>query len=224
VKQPFEIITFDCYGTLIDWERGISEAFLEAAAADGVTLDRKMVLAAYEQVEPLVEGEQYRSYREVLTETASRVAHMLGWPVAYERAIFLHDSLPRWRPFPDTNPALGRLGGAGYRLGILSNTDDDLIAATRKHFAVDFELVITAQQVRSYKPNPAHWLAARKHIGATPWLHAAQSNLHDIVPTNVLGIPNAWINRRSDTALPGGTPSYELASMAAFAEAFAPSS
>ncbi len=221
MKQPFEIITFDCYGTLIDWEQGISEAFLDAAAADGVTLERKIVLAAYEQVEPLVEGKQYLSYREVLTETASRVAHMLGWPVAYERAIFLHDTMPRWRPFPDTNVALERLRGAGYRLGILSNTDDDLFAATRKHFTVDFDLVITAQQVRSYKPQHAHWIAARKVIGATPWLHAARSNFHDIVPTNVLGIPNAWINRTVDTAYPGGTPSYEFASMAAFADAFA---
>lgn len=220
MKQPFETITFDCYGTLIDWERGISESFLDAAAADGVTLDRGIVLAAYAQVEPLVEGEQYLSYREVLTETACRVAHMLGWPVAYERAIFLHDSLPRWRPFPDTNAALERLHAAGYRLGILSNTDDDLLAATRKHFTVDFDPVITAQQVRSYKPNPAHWHAARKLIGATPWLHAAQSNHHDIVPTNVLGIPNAWINRKGESALSGGTPSYEFASMAAFAEAF----
>jgi len=119
VSAPFDIVTFDCYGTLIDWESGIAEAFLRAAAEDGVTLDRKAVLDAYASVEPHVEQEHYRPYREVLAETATRVAHSLGWPLAFERAHFLAASLPEWRPFADTNPALERLHGAGIRLGIL---------------------------------------------------------------------------------------------------------
>ncbi|HEV2719662.1 MAG TPA: HAD-IA family hydrolase [Thermoanaerobaculia bacterium] len=98
--------------------------------------------------------------------------------------------------FPDTNAALERLRGAGYRLGILSNVDDDLLAATRRHFSVGFDLIVTAQQVRSYKPGHAHFLEARKRIGEARWLHAAESNFHDIVPANALGIENAWINRR----------------------------
>ncbi len=216
--RAYDVITFDCYGTLIDWESGIAGAFAEAAAEDGVALDRHAVLRAYAEVEPQVEREWYRPYREVLQETASRVAHMLGWPVPYERCTFLALSLPRWKPFPDTNPALEQLAAAGCRLGILSNIDDDLIAETRKHFGVAFDPIVTAQQVRSYKPAPAHFTAARGRIGSARWLHAAQSNLHDIVPCNALGIPTAWINRKGERALPGGTPTHELRDVAELAQ------
>jgi 2-haloalkanoic acid dehalogenase type II len=211
-QQPFGIITFDCYGTLIDWESGITAAFRDA----GATAPPAAILRHHAQIEPLVEQDGHRSYREVLTEVAQQIAARIGWQTD---GTFLPESLPRWAPFPDTNEALERLASSGYRLGILSNTDDDLIAATRKHFTVDFELVITAQQVGSYKPAPAHFLTARERIGPTPWLHAAQSNFHDIVPTNRLGIPNAWINRKDEQALPGGTPTYEYPDMASFATA-----
>ena len=216
--RPFDVITFDCYGTLIDWEAGIAEAFLQTAAEDGIRLDAQTVLGAYASVEPVVEQEGYRRYTDVLTETAARVAHMLGWPIAYERATFLASTLRYWRPFPDTNAALERLQAAGYRLGILSNTDDDLLAQTRRHFTVDFPLIGTAQQVRSYKPAPAHFLTARERIGDARWLHAAESNFHDIVPTSSMGIPNAWINRRRQQPLPGGVPGRELPDLAGLAD------
>src|SRR5437867_10721215 len=134
MKRLYDIITFDCYGTLIDWESGISGAFLRTAAADGVTLEGAAALATYGALEPLVEAEAHRSYRDVLTETARRTAARLGWRLSEQRAGFLAESLPAWRPFLDTNPALERLAAAGYRLGILSNVDDDLLAATRGHF------------------------------------------------------------------------------------------
>jgi len=219
--RPYDVITFDCYGTLIDWESAIAGAFAEAAAEDGVALDRPSVLHAYELVEPQVEREFYRPYRDVLHETAFRVAQMLGWRVAYERCSFLALSLPRWTPFADTNAALEQLAAAGCRLGILSNVYDDLIAETRKHFRVPFDLVITAQQVRSYKPAPAHFTAARERIGNARWLHAAQSNYHDIVPCNALGIPTAWINRKGERPLPGGTPMHEFRDVAGLAGAIA---
>src|SRR5205085_128228 len=114
----------------------------------------------------------------------------------------------------DTNRALERLKAAGIRLGILSNVDDDLLERTRVHFTVAFELIVTAQQVGSYKPAPNHFRAARERIGeGVRWLHAAQSNFHDIVPTNALGIPNAWINRKHGVAAPGGTPMYEYSNL-----------
>jgi 2-haloalkanoic acid dehalogenase type II len=204
--REFDIITFDCYGTLIDWESGIRAAFM-AAGVDG-----DAALRAYAEIEPVVEHEKYRSYREVLKETARRIAPKVT-------TNFLADSLPSWKPFSDTNPSLERLRRAGIRLGILSNVDDDLIAETRKHFTVDFDLVITAQQVRSYKPGHAHFLTARERIGDAKWLHAAQSNFHDIVPANQLGIANAWINRRGQKALPGGTPTYEFRDLEGFADA-----
>jgi len=215
----YEVITFDCYGTLIDWESGIWRAFERAAHADGVTIDRQEILRAYAVVEAAVERETYRTYRETLGETALRTAHALGWRLEYSE--FLAESLPSWKLFPDNNPALERLRGAGIRLGILSNVDDDLIAATRKHFTVDFDVIVTAQQVRSYKPGHAHFIEARKRIGNSPWLHAAQSNLHDIVPANALGIANAWINRHSEKPLAGGSPTYEFANLTQLADAMA---
>ena len=214
----FDIVTFDCYGTLIDWENGIAEAFRMAAESDGVHIARDDVLRAYAMIEPIVEQERYRSYREVLTETAARIAHMYGWPLSYERAGFLAASLPSWKPFDDTNLALERLSAAGYELGILTNCDDDLIAATQKHFTVEFKLVVTAQQVRSYKPAAPHFVTAREKIGSSRWLHAAQSNFHDIIPANSLNIPNAWINRRHETPLPGGIPGRELANVEGLAD------
>ena len=217
MKKEFDYVTFDCYGTLIDWETGIREAFINAAAGDGVRLDPDLIIKAYSDVERVVEGERYLRYRDVLAESATRAAHALGWRVSY--AGFLADSLPFWRPFADTNPALQRLREAGIRLGILSNVDDDLLTKTRQHFPVDFDLIITAQQVGSYKPAPMHFLTARERLGRARWLHAAQSNVHDIVPTNALGIPNAWINRKSGRALPGGNPTMEFADLAGLANA-----
>lgn len=220
MDRRFDIITFDCYGTLIDWESGIAEAILQAAQRDGIALHRDQVLRAYETIEPAVEHEPFLPYREVLAETAMRLARQFDWPL--DQGTFLPSSLPTWLPFADTNPALERLREAGYRLGILSNVDDDLLTETRRHFTVDFDLIITAQQVRSYKPAPGHFLAARERIGSARWLHAAQSNFHDVVPVNAMNIPTAWVNRRSDKPLSGGVPTYEVRDMAGLADLLAP--
>ena|ERR1051326_1416515 len=215
----FDFVTFDCYGTLIDWESGIADAFDEAMQRDGIRISRDDVLRAYAAIEPLVEQERYRSYRDVLTETAMRVANMYGWPLAYARAEFLAESLPHWKPFDDTNAALERMRAAGIKLGILTNCDDDLNAATRRnHFTVEFDLVITAQHVRAYKPAPAHFDAARERIGNARWLHAAQSDFHDIVPCNLFDVPNAWINRKKEMPLAGGVPTYEFEDVKGLAE------
>lgn len=224
MERLYDIVTFDCYGTLIDWETGISRAFAEAAAADGRRLDPAAVLEAYAEEEPVVEAESYRRYGDVLTETARRVAARLGWPLSGERARFLAESLPGWPPFPDTNPALERLAAAGYRLGILSNVDDDLLEATRRHFTVGFDtrLIVTAQQVGSYKPAAGHFETARQRIGGSRWLHAAQSYFHDVVPARALGIPVAWINRKGEAAADGGRADYEFRTLAELADWLAP--
>jgi 2-haloalkanoic acid dehalogenase type II len=218
MDRRYDIVTFDCYGTLIDWESGIAHAFIRAAAADGVALQRQDVLREYARIEPEVQHEHYRPYREVLTAAAQQVAGALGWTTD---GAFLPESLPSWTPFPDTNRALERLRAAGYRIGVLSNVDDDLFAETRRHFTVDLDLLVTAQQVRSYKPGHAHFNEARQRIGDARWLHAAQSNFHDIVPANALGIPTAWVNRHGATALPGGMPSYEVRDLAGLGELLA---
>lgn len=223
--RRFEIVTFDCYGTLIDWEGGIRAAFAGAARAAGLALDPAAALAAYADIEPGVEAEAYRSYREVLAESARRVAERLGWPratLAGRAAHFLPDSLPDWPPFPDTNPALARLAAAGCRLGILSNVDDALLAATRRHFTAPFDLVITAQQVGSYKPVAGHFVTARQRIGGRPWLHAAQSYFHDVQPARALGIPTAWVNRKAERASDGGRADHEFRTLAELADWLAP--
>jgi 2-haloalkanoic acid dehalogenase type II len=215
----FDWITFDCYGTLIDWELGISLAFAQTAARQRESLDVAAVLKAYADVEPLVEAGPYRRYREVLAATAVRVAKRLGWAELDERAAFLAESLPSWPPFPDTNPALRRLAGAGVRLGILSNVDDDLLAGTRRHLEVPFDLIVTAEQVRSYKPAHGHFTAARTRLpdGAL-WLHAAQSYFHDVVPCLEMGVPVAWINRKGQDAGAGGPPNHEFRDLTALAD------
>jgi 2-haloalkanoic acid dehalogenase type II len=200
VTRRYDVVTFDCYGTLIDWEEGIGTAFVREAAEDGLVLDRSRVLTAYHELEPQIEAVAYRSYREVQAVTAIRVAQRLGWLLSAERARFLADSLPDRKPFSDTNAALEQLVASGYRLGILSNVDDDLLSATRRHFKVSAHVVVTAQQVRSYKPAPGHFEEARRRVGDARWLHAAQSFFHDVVPARNLGIPVAWVNRKAERA------------------------
>ena len=220
--RPYDVVTFDCYGTLVDWEAGIARAFAAAAARDGVRLDPGPVLDAYMAIERVVEAESYRTYRDILIETARRVAARLDWALDPARAEFLPQSVGDWPPFTDTNPALERLAAAGYRLGILSNVDDDLLAATRKRLAVPFEIIVTAQQVRSYKPEPAHWHEARRRIGDARWLHAAQSYYHDVTAARGLGIPVAWINRKDQPVGGAGPPDRTLRHLTALADWLAP--
>ncbi len=216
--RPYDVITFDCYGTLIDWNAGIAAAFRDAARRDGVALEREAVLAAYHALEPDVEAGPFRPYREVLAETARRVAERLGWTLPPARAGFLTESLPHWPPFPDTNPALARLAAAGYTLGILSNVDDDLLAGTRRQLRVPFAFTITAQQVGSYKPAPGHFLAGRERAAGHRWLHAAQSYFHDVAPAAALGIPVAWVNRLRERPAGTARPLRELSSLAELAD------
>jgi 2-haloalkanoic acid dehalogenase type II len=171
--------------------------------------------------EPAVESGPYKSYRDVLNETAGRVAARLRWNITKERAGFLAASVEGWEPFPDTNAALERLRQR-HILGILSNTDDDLLARTRRHLSVDFGLVVTAQQVRSYKPAAAHFKEALAWAGGRRLLHAAQSYFHDIVPTSAMGIPSAWIKRKSeDTAQLDARPAYVVRDLASLADVLA---
>ncbi|MGD2135694.1 MAG: HAD-IA family hydrolase [Gemmatimonadales bacterium] len=211
-------LTFDCYGTLVDWETGIVEACRAAAAADGVTLDRETVLRVHAEVEPAVQAERFRSYRDVLIEVAHAIGRAAGWTLSRERAAFLPESLPQWPPFPETNGALRALARRGHPLGVLSNVDDALLAGTLDQLAVRFDLLVTAEQVRSYKPAIAHFERARRHVGARDWLHVAQSWFHDIAPAHALGIPAVWINRKGETPVGDAAPLAEVPTLAAFVE------
>jgi 2-haloalkanoic acid dehalogenase type II len=218
--RAYDIVTFDCYGTLIDWERGIREAFAAEATRLGVPVDADRALGLYHEIEPVVEAEPYRRYRDVLTETARRIAARLAWPLPEARADFLAESLPYWRPFPDTNRGLVALTGAGYDLGILSNVDDDLLAWTRRHLLAFFKIVVTAEQVGAYKPATPHFVTARERIGNRRWLHAARSQFHDIAPARALGIPVAWIDRAHEPEPPraGGEPVPTFPTLVALAD------
>ncbi|GIW72993.1 MAG: haloacid dehalogenase [Planctomycetota bacterium] len=197
--MAWETITLDCYGTLIDWEAGIGRAFAREARRDGLELEPRRVVAIYHQVEPELQAGAFRSYREILGEAALRVAARLGWRLPAERAGFLAASLPDWPVFPDTRRALQRLGRR-YQLAILSNVDDDLLAATLARLGVRVDWTVTAEQVRSYKPGPAHFEAALRRLGGQGerLLHAAQSLFHDIRPASAAGLACAWVNRKRE--------------------------
>jgi len=201
-----EIITFDCYGTLIDWNGGISTALGAEGERQGRAVERERILAAYHAAEPRVQAREYRPYREILTLLEAEIAAELGWDPPTSPG-FLADSLPQWQPFAETNSALRHLADRGFRLGILSNIDDDLLAGTRQHFDVDFDLLVTAQRLGSYKPAPAHFECALETVGGDRgrMLHIAQSYFHDVRPARDLGIETVWVNRLGES-LPAGGP------------------
>lgn len=198
-EPAYDVLTFDCYGTLIDWEAGIREAFQQALRNSGqTTVSAERLVALYDEEERRVEKEKpHKSYREVQSQAVKAVARKSDWNIADSN--ILSEALPKWKPFPDTNPALERLA-KHHTLGILSNGDNDLLAATLTHFTVPFQIIITAEQIRSYKPGPAHFKAARKIIGTKRWLHVAGSLYHDIEPAAELGVPAVWVNRNSAIA------------------------
>ena len=199
-QREYEVVTFDCYGTLIDWETGIGASFKQALRDLELTqFEEARVFDLYEEEEKRIEAlKPYRSYRKVLSEAASAAARRFGKNIPKELSTLLSEQLPGWYPFPDTNPALERLASK-YKLGILSNVDNDLLSGTLKHFKVLFDLVVTAERVGSYKPGRKHFEEAQRVIGDKGWLHVAASLYHDIEPASRLGIKIVWVNRKKST-------------------------
>ncbi len=218
-SMKWDTISFDCYGTLVDWESGIADVFCDAAATSGVTLDRNAILTAYHEIEPKVQAGSYRLYKEVLSETALRVAEWLGWPLTHSGASFLAESLPDWPVFEDARPALERLKSR-FDIAILSNIDDDLLQATLARIAVEFDWTVTAQNTRSYKPAHPHFREAIRRVGGDRGrlLHAAQSYYHDIAPATGLGLSAIWINRKGEDQPAGRSPLHTVRNLAALAD------
>ncbi len=202
----FEALTFDCYGTLIDWETGIARG-LRAALGDGVQASDDGLLELYGRREAELEAGPYITYREVLARACAGVGRTHGIEVTDDAARRFAGSVGEWPAFPDSAEALARLA-TRFRLGVLTNCDDDLFALSEKRLRVRFEWVVTAQQVRSYKPSPRHFLVAfeRMDVPRDRILHVAQSLFHDHVPARRLGLASAWIDRRHDRAGSGATP------------------
>jgi 2-haloacid dehalogenase len=198
----FTAISFDCYGTLIDWESGLLPRLREILTAHGKALPDATILELYGSFEAEAEQGDYQNYRQVLESVVQKFGERCGFRPSSDALRSLHESIPAWRPFPDTVAALRRLQQR-YKLAVISNIDDDLFAETRKHLGAEFDCVITAQQARSYKPSLNNFQLALRTMGIGPGslLHAAQSLYHDVVPAQSLGISTVWVNRKS--ARPG---------------------
>ena len=200
--RDFKVLSFDCYGTLIDWEAGILPALRQVLARHKCTLDDSTILELYGDFEAKAESGPYRMYRDVLQSVVRGFGERLGFRASQDDMRELSESVPAWPPFPDTIPALQRLKQR-FKLAIISNIDDDLFAQTQRVLGVDFDAVITAEQAQSYKPSLRNFeLALRTlDIDRANLLHAGQSIYHDVLPAQSLGIATVWVNRRS--ARPG---------------------
>ena len=198
--MKIQAISFDCYGTLIDWERGIAEELSAWARRCDKQLDRAELLAAFGDAEPQVQSAHPEmAYPDVLAEVARRIGRRFDLPVTDSDAASFGASIGRWPPFPDTTSALSRLRQR-YRLAVLSNVDRKSFAATQEALGVEFDLVCTAEEIDSYKPDPRNFrflLARLAELGIEQGelLHAAQSLFHDIEPARALGIRTAWVDR-----------------------------
>jgi 2-haloacid dehalogenase/putative hydrolase of the HAD superfamily len=199
IPKNITFVTFDVYGTLIDWETGIYEAFSNEAGRDGVEIDRAVLMPLFHEIEREIEAGSYELYAEVLRRTAIEIAKRIDWPLEPSRSGFLPDSVQNWKPFRETTPQLQKLAKK-YKLGLLSNIDDKLLGQTRRHIPIDFDLVVTAQQVRSYKPEAAHFTECARRIGTKRgWVHVAASHYHDVVPCVKQRVPVIWVNRSKET-------------------------
>src|SRR5581483_11185381 len=196
--SSFRIITFDCYGTLIDWETGILASIRPIISAHGAHLSDQEILRLYGEIEAEEESGIYHPYKDLLRAVVLGFGTRMGFRPSDQEQQSLPDSLPSWKPYSDTVAALHRLKRR-FKLGIISNIDDDLFAATAPQLEVAFDYVITAGQARAYKPSLEIFELAEREIGIArnQWLHAAQSVYHDVIPAKSLGMSNVWVNRPS---------------------------
>ena len=221
----FEFLTFDCYGTLIDWETGLLSALHRILSAHGKKIDDATLLELYGNFEQLSEQGVFHPYREVLQSVVRQFGDELGFVPTAEEVRSLPDSLALWRSWPDTVAALRRLKSR-YRLAILSNVDDDLFAATRPQLEVEFDEVITALQAQAYKPSLKifEFALARIQAPAHRILHVGQSIFHDVIPAQALGLATVWVNRPSARAGVGAVkvahaePDLEVSSLSELSE------
>lgn len=224
----YEWISFDCYGTLIDWETGISDAAARVFSLHGVRKARSEILALFADAEPKVQTSgEFLNYRRVLRD----VMEIMAWEASVRlpgvEAGSLADSLPRWPVFPDAAEALMELKSL-YNLAVISNVDDDLFEQSEGLLGIKFDAVITSQQVRGYKPDLRNFHVARERMGVEndKWLHVGESLYHDIGPANRLGIDSVWVNRPDrggGTRTTDAVPSLVVANLAALAAMACPS-
>ena len=210
IFENFDVLTFDCYGTLIDWEEGILSSLKPVLNNHGIEIGGDEVLEIYSDLEAKAEEGEYQTYKSILRSILSGFGKKFYFkPSEEELAVFL-TCVKHWPPFEDSTDALRALQ-TKYKLCILSNIDDDLFAYSEQHLKVSFDTVFTAQQIGSYKPSLQNFEFAMKHLGLPKEriLHVAQSLFHDIVPAKKLGLATVWINRRKGKDGFGATPAAE---------------
>ncbi|NJN85426.1 MAG: haloacid dehalogenase type II [Leptolyngbyaceae cyanobacterium SL_7_1] len=196
--DQYEALTFDCYGTLVDWEGGMLTALRSILANHSIQQSDSQILEQFAEFESSLESGEYQRYYDVLRGVVQKFGERSGFTPTETEMNALPESVKQWQPFPDTVAALKQLKQR-YKLAIISNVDDDLFAATATRLEVPFDLVVTAQQVQSYKPSVRNFEVAidRLAIPKNKILHVAASPYHDIAPANALGLTNVWVNRRS---------------------------
>ncbi len=205
--EEFEVLTFDCYGTLIDWETGIGRALQPILTNHGVDLPTEKALELYSELETAIERGAYYPYKTVLKMVLEGFGARLGFVPSPTELQRFSESIKDWPAFPDSPSALQALKKR-YKLAIISNVDDDLFAFSAQHLQTSFDWVITAQQAKSYKPSLNNFRLALERIGLPKQkiLHVAQSLFHDIAPAKELGLSTVWVNRRHGREGSGATP------------------
>lgn len=203
----FDVMSFDCYGTLVDWESGILTAFAPVLAARGVDWGEERILNEFARAEAAVEAGPFLPYRQVLDEVARRMAAEAGFEATETERAALSGSVPHWEPFSDTVEALRALARR-LKLVIISNVEDALFRETARKLTVQFHAVITAEQARAYKPSLEPFELAFSRVGAPRerWVHAGASLFHDVGPANRLGVTSVYVNRRFDQPDGGASP------------------
>jgi len=196
--KDIKMVTTDCYGTLIDWEKGLLEAFRKEAKRDGLSLDESAFITRFLEVQAEIMSGSYELYAEVLRRAAVKVAKEIGWELEPSRAQFVPDSVARWQPFREANAAMDRLANR-YDVGIVSNIDDKLLGISRRHLRTELGIVVTAQQVRSYKPDEAHFKECARRLGGKKgWIHIASGYEADVAPLLKMNVPVIWVNRHGE--------------------------
>jgi 2-haloacid dehalogenase len=206
--------TFDCYGTLIDWNGGIGRELERLFGAEHVA----HLLHGYHELEREIEHERpAAAYRDVLNTALARLAEREGHALAADEHGALSRSLPSWQPFPEVAHALEDARARGWKLAILSNTDRDFIDASIERIGVPFDLSIVASEIGSYKPGHRHWETFAERVTPSSHVHVGASLFHDIAPATELGLPTVWINRLGEA--PGPHPDVELKTLTGLGDA-----
>ena len=202
-----DALTFDCYGTLVDWEAGIARGLGVMLASQGITADVEELLERFAGHESALEAGPYRRYREILAEAGRRIGRDYGVEPSDDAVEAFGASVGEWPAFPDSAAALARLAER-FRLGVITNCDDDLFAQSNRRLGVTFDWIVTAEQAGSYKPDPRNFELAFERIDVPREriVHVAQSLFHDHVPAKALGMTTVWIDRRRDRPGFGATP------------------